>query len=65
MKRRFFTAASAAALLAPRFAKADPLPAMQETPMLADKVKSGALPSVDKRIPAHPSRRRATRGSSG
>ena len=40
MKRRFFTAASAVALLAPRFAKADALPAMQETPMFADQVKS-------------------------
>jgi len=33
---------------------ADPLPAMQETPGLADKVKSGALPPVDKRIPQQP-----------
>src|SRR5215475_343595 len=55
MKRRFFTAASAAALLAPRFVKADTPPAMQETPMFADQVKSGALPPVDKRIPLHPS----------
>src|SRR6185369_9463509 len=55
MKRRFFTAASAAALLAPRFVKADTPPAMQETPMFAEQVKSGALPPVDKRIPLHPS----------
>src|ERR1051326_4655674 len=55
MKRRFFTAASAAALLAPRFVKADAPPAMQETPMFADQVKSGARPPVDKRIPTHPS----------
>jgi peptide/nickel transport system substrate-binding protein len=55
MKRRFFTAASAAALLAPRFVKADALPTMQETPLFADKVKSGGLPPVDKRIPQHPS----------
>jgi peptide/nickel transport system substrate-binding protein len=55
MKRRFFTAASAAALLAPRLVKADPPPAMQETPMFAEQVKSGALPPVDKRIPLHPS----------
>jgi peptide/nickel transport system substrate-binding protein len=33
---------------------ADPLPAMQETPSLADRVKSGALPPVDKRIPQQP-----------
>src|SRR5882757_3550986 len=55
MKRRFFTAASAVALLAPRFVKADALPSMQETPMFAEQVKSGALPPVDKRIPARPS----------
>ena len=55
MKRRFFTAASAAALLAPRLVRADALPKMQETPMFADQVKSGALPPVDKRIPLHPS----------
>ncbi len=55
MKRRFFTAASAVALLAPRFAKADALAALQETPMFADQVKSGALPPVDKRVPAKPS----------
>src|SRR5258708_15827316 len=55
MKRRFFTAASAVALLAPRFAKADTHPGMQETPMFPDQVKAGTLPPVDKRIPAHPS----------
>jgi peptide/nickel transport system substrate-binding protein len=33
---------------------ADPLPAMKETPMFADQVKSGALPPVDKRIPQQP-----------
>src|SRR6476659_4873074 len=55
MKRRFFTAASAAALLAPRFARAEAVPTMQETPVLADQVKSGALPPVDKRIPTRPS----------
>jgi peptide/nickel transport system substrate-binding protein len=55
MKRRFFTTASAVALLAPRFAKADAVPTMQETPIFADRVKSGALPPVDKRIPTHPS----------
>jgi peptide/nickel transport system substrate-binding protein len=55
MKRRFFTAASAAALLAPRLVRADALPKMQETPMFADKVKAGTLPPVDKRIPSRPS----------
>ncbi len=38
---------------APAFA-ADPLPAMKETPRLANRVKSGALPPVDKRIPQQP-----------
>ncbi len=55
MKRRVFTAAVAFALWSPFGAEADPLPPMQETPMFADRVKSGALPPVDKRIPAAPS----------
>jgi peptide/nickel transport system substrate-binding protein len=56
MKRRVFTAGIAFALWGPSFAKAaDPLPKMQETPMYADLVKSGALPPVDKRIPEAPS----------
>ena len=55
MKRRVFTAAIAFALWSPFGAKADPLPTMQEVPMFADQVKSGALPPVDKRIPEVPS----------
>jgi peptide/nickel transport system substrate-binding protein len=56
MKRRLFTAAIAFALWGPSFAKAaEPLPKLTETPMFADQVKSGALPPVDKRIPAAPS----------
>ena len=55
MKRRVFTAAVALALWSPFVADADPLPTMQETPMFADQVKSGALPPVDKRIPELPS----------
>ncbi|HYD04345.1 MAG TPA: ABC transporter substrate-binding protein, partial [Reyranella sp.] len=56
MKRRVFTAAAALVLLGPSFAEAaDPLPALKETPILADQVKSGALPPVDKRIPEAPS----------
>src|SRR3954465_9692403 len=54
MKRRLFTAV-ALALCCPSFAWAEPLPALQETPMLAEQVKSGALPPVDKRIPGAPS----------
>src|ERR1700756_4768360 len=54
MKRRFFTAAVAFAFWGP-FAKAAPLPRVQQTPMFADLVKSGALPPVDQRIPQQPS----------
>lgn len=54
MKRRVLTQAIAVGLLwSPAFA-ADPLPALQETPVLADKVKSGALPPIAKRIPEQP-----------
>src|SRR5262245_37392428 len=54
MKRRVFTQAFVASLFcSPAFA-ADPLPAMQETPMFAEQVKSGALPPVGKRIPEQP-----------
>jgi peptide/nickel transport system substrate-binding protein len=56
MKRRDFTAAITFGALLGRagFAKAEP-PSMQETPMFADQVKSGALPPVAKRIPTAPS----------
>ena len=51
MKRRVFTQGFLfSAFCAPAFA-ADPLPALQETPMFAEQVKSGALPPVAKRIP--------------
>ena len=47
MKRRVLTQALLMGLVArvPAFA-ADPLPALHETPGLADKVKSGALPPI-------------------
>jgi peptide/nickel transport system substrate-binding protein len=56
MKRREFTVALAAGALIGRagLAKAD-TPAMQEVPSLMEKVKSGALPPVGKRIPEKPS----------
>ena len=55
MKRREFTAALAlGAVLGPRFAQAAPLPALQEVPSFADKVKAGALPPIEKRIPEVP-----------
>ena len=54
MKRRVFTQAFLFGLFCgPAFA-ADPLPPLQETPMFADQVKSGALPPVAKRIPSSP-----------
>ena len=55
MKRREFTAALAlGGLVGPRLLSAAPLPTMLETPSLAEKVKSSALPPVDKRIPEQP-----------
>ena len=55
MKRRFLTQALAVgAFWRPAFAD-EALPALQETPSLADQVKSGALPPVGKRIPDAPS----------
>src|SRR5207245_324477 len=33
---------------------ADPLPTLQETPLFAEQVKSGALPPVAKRVPQQP-----------
>src|SRR5229473_3578946 len=54
MKRRVFTQAFLFGLFCgPAFA-ADPLPTLQETPMLAEQVKSGALPPVAERIPNPP-----------
>ncbi|WP_289296563.1 ABC transporter substrate-binding protein [uncultured Reyranella sp.] len=54
MKRRALTTALVLGLIAGPALAADPLPAMKETPMFADQVKSGALPPVEKRIPQQP-----------
>jgi peptide/nickel transport system substrate-binding protein len=54
MKRRVFTQAFLAGLVCGPALAADPLPALQETPMFAEQVKSGALPPVGKRIPEQP-----------
>jgi peptide/nickel transport system substrate-binding protein len=66
MKRRVFTAGLAlGALWRPALLRAEPAPALQETPSLADKVKSGALPPVDKRVPHQPSIVSAFAGGDG
>ena len=54
MIRRVFIKAAALSLLCSPVFAADPVPTLQETPMLADQVKSGALPAVDKRVPKQP-----------
>src|SRR6202171_3328365 len=54
MKRRVFTQAFLVGVFCrPAFA-ADPRPTLQETPMFAEQVKSGALPPVTERIPNPP-----------
>ena len=54
MKRRVFTQAFFLGLVCSQALAADPLPALQETPMFADQVKSGALPPVAQRLPEQP-----------
>ncbi len=54
MKRRVLTAALVFGWMAGPVFAADPVPALKETPMFADQVKSGALPPVDKRVPEQP-----------
>jgi peptide/nickel transport system substrate-binding protein len=54
MKRRVLTQVLLMGLVGAPALAADPLPKMQETPSLVDRVKSGALPPVDKRIPLQP-----------
>jgi peptide/nickel transport system substrate-binding protein len=54
MKRRVLTQMLLMGVVGAPALAADPLPAMQETPSLVDRVKSGALPPVDKRIPRQP-----------
>src|SRR5258708_13974379 len=54
MKRRVFTKGLLfGPFCSPAFA-ADPLPTLQETPLFAEQVKSGALPPVAKRVPQQP-----------
>jgi len=54
MKRRALTKAFLFSLVCgPTFAT-DPLPGLQETPLFAEQVKSGALPPVAERVPRPP-----------
>ncbi len=54
MKRRVLAQALLIGLAwTPAFA-ADPMPALQETPMLVEQVKAGTLPPIAKRIPEQP-----------
>src|SRR5579864_5040976 len=60
MKRRTFTAAMAlglpfGALWRPAFSQAHATPQLLEAPSLAEHVKAGKLPPVDKRVPEKPS----------
>jgi len=66
MKRRDFAATVVFGDVMGRaaFARAD-VPALQEVPSLADKVKSGALPPVAKRVPQQPSVVEAFYGGEG
>src|SRR5260370_13655715 len=54
MKRRVFTKAFFFGLICSQALAADPLPTLQETSMFAERLKSGALPPVSKRIPEQP-----------
>jgi peptide/nickel transport system substrate-binding protein len=54
MKRRVFTKVLLFGLYCGSAFAADPLPTLQETPMFAEQVKSGALPPIAKRIPTPP-----------
>ena len=54
MQRRVFINGLLFSLLSSPALATDPLPALTEPPMLADKVKTGALPPVANRIPQPP-----------
>ncbi len=54
MQRRSFIGGVLSGLLYDSAFAADPTPAMQEAPIFADRVKSGALPPVAQRIPSQP-----------
>ena len=54
MQRRVFIKGALVTLSGGPALAADPLPALRETPVLAQRVSSAALPAVDKRVPTPP-----------
>jgi peptide/nickel transport system substrate-binding protein len=54
MQRRVFIKGALVTLSSGPALAADPLPALRETPVLAQRVSSAALPAIDKRIPTPP-----------
>src|SRR5262247_2068095 len=54
MQRRVFTKALLFSLVSGRAIADGPLPLLPETPMFAERVKSGALPPVAERVPRPP-----------
>lgn len=65
MKRRVFTAGLALGSLVPAMVRAQGAAPLIETPALANHVKSGALPPVDKRVPQTPAIVKHFSGSDG
>jgi len=65
MKRRAFVNGILPSLLSAPALAAEPLPALQETPMFADRVRAGALPPVARRIPEQPLLVRTFAGDDG
>lgn len=65
MKRRAFVNGLLLSPLCDAALAADPLAALQETPMFADRVKAGTLPTVAKRVPETPYVVRSFAGSDG
>jgi len=54
VQRRSFIGGLVSGLLCDPVFAADPMPAMQETPLFADRVKAAALPPAAQRIPGQP-----------
>jgi peptide/nickel transport system substrate-binding protein len=65
MKRRAFVGGLLLAPLCDAALAADPLPALQETPMFVERVKEGTLPPVAERVPGQPLVVRSFAGDDG